>query len=180
MVPARQRAHVSREQVGKVPAMPLVATGQGLPQAPGCGRVAAAGHPGHDASAGALNGQPQPHFALFAGHKGPHLVEFKGLPFPALGLFRPQAGQGRAGGQRFFLSAWPPSCAKRRSRARCCVGSCARRVAVQPVRSAGPAPPPLARSGLGGHTPCSGTWRGPGYYHCAGYVHCRRRRRGVA
>ena len=82
--------------------MAVVATGQCLPQAPGVGGAAPAQYPGHDAPAGALDGQPEPHFAPPAAHERPHFIQFQGFPLPALGLFWPQARQGRAGHLRFF------------------------------------------------------------------------------
>ena len=101
MLPAGQHAHVSGEQVGKVPAMPSVTPWQGLPQAPGRGRVAAAGDPSHDVSAGALNGQPKPDFALSTAHKRPHLIQLKCLPLAALGVSGATADSLRA---LFFTS----------------------------------------------------------------------------
>ena len=180
MLPAGQHSTgAGGKQVRKEPAVAAVAPRQGLPQALGRGRVPAAGDPGHDAPAGALDGQPPPDFTASAPHKGPQLIEFEGLPRPLLGFFRPQAGRGRRGLLRFFLPVWPPSCAKRRSRARCCVASCAR-PAFLPARSERPARPRLAPSGPGGHRPCSGIWRGPGCCHCAEAGHCRRQRRDDA
>ena len=178
--PAGQYAHVGGEQVGKVPTMPSVAAGQRLPQAPGGGGVAVAQHPGDDAAAGALDRQPEPHLAPPLAHKRPHLVEFKGLPRPALGFFRPPTRQGRAGQPRFFSPVWPRSSGIRRWPARCCVASCARPAAFPLARNELPARPLRAQNALGGRRFCTGTWRGPGCCHCAECAYCRSQRRGVA
>ena len=102
VVPAGQYAHVGIPQVGKIPAMAAVARGQRPPQAPGRGCIRLAQHPGHDALAGPLDGQPKPDLALFPAHKGPHLIQFQCFPLLFLRLFGPQAGQRRQGRLHFF------------------------------------------------------------------------------
>ena len=86
---SRKGLRVGRKQAGEVST--AVALGQGGPETAGRSRVAPAQHPGHDAPTGTLDGQPEPDFALFVAHKGPHLIEFERLPLLALDLFRPQA-----------------------------------------------------------------------------------------
>ena len=151
MLPTRQCAHVGGKQVGEVPTVAAVVPGQGLPQAPGRSRVAAAQHLGHDAPAGAPDSQPEPDFAPPLAHKRPHFVQLKRLPFAVLSFFRPQAGQGRARRLRFFLPVCPPSSRTCRWPARCYAASCTRPVAFLLGRSGPPALAPRgARSPLVG------------------------------
>jgi len=164
---------VRGKQVGKVPAAPAVAVGQGLPEPSGRGGIAPAQHPGHHAPAGPLDGQPEPDFASPTAHKRPHFIQFKHFPLLALRFFRPQARQGRAWLLRFFLPAWPRSCAKHPSRARCYAASCARPVAARLARTVPPAQPRPARSGLGGRRRCSGSGRARRCAHCGECAHCR-------
>ena len=65
-------------------------------------RVAPAHHPGHNTSAGPLDGQPEPDLTLFTARKGPYLIEFKRLPPLVLVLLGPQARQKRQSGRNFF------------------------------------------------------------------------------
>ena len=89
-----QYLRVGTPGIGKVACVAVVAAGQRLPEPrKRCG--APAQHPGHDAPAGALNGQPKPHLALLATHKRPHFIAFRRFPALALRFFRPQPGQRR-------------------------------------------------------------------------------------
>ena len=164
---------VGRKQVRKVPAMTAVARGQGGPEAAGRGRIAPAQHPRHDASTGAFDGQPEPYFVPPAAHKRPHLVQFKRLPVFLLRFFRPQARQYRAGLLRFFLPVWPPSCAPRRSRARCCAANYARPTAFLPGHNGLRARLRRVRTGLGARSRCNGS----AHAHCCGrcgeFARCR-------
>ena len=98
----RQHGRVGGPLVGVVPAVATVTVRQRGPE-PTTGRSATgAQHPGHDASAGPLDGQLRPHFSLFAAHKRPHFIQFKCFLVLALGFFWPQARQGWRGLRRFF------------------------------------------------------------------------------
>lgn len=94
----RQDLGVGLPFVGEVPGARAIRVWQGGPQAPQRGRppAPAAQHPGHDAAAVTLDGQPEPDFALFAPHKRPHLIEFE---YPGPARFGPQV----EGGRCFFL-----------------------------------------------------------------------------
>ena len=168
-----QRLGVGRKQVRRIPAMPAVALGQGSPEAAGGGRIAPAQHPRHDASAGAFDGQPQPDLAPSAAHERPHFVQFKRFPTLLLRFFRPQARQCRAGLLRFFLPVWPPSCAPRRSRARCCVASGARPRASLLGCSGPPVWPQLAQTGPSARNGCSGSEHARRCGRCAEFARCR-------
>ena len=169
----RQYLPVGPPLVGKVARVPVVATRQCGPQAPQGGRAPRAQHPGRDAPAGALDGQPQPDFAPLAAHERPHFVQFKVFPLPPLRPLRQATGQGRSRPQRFFLPVWQSCCAPRPWRGRCCEGSCARPATGRLGRIAGPFPRRRAGNSPGGRTLCTGTWPARRCGHCAESAHWR-------
>ena len=168
--------------VGVVTAVAAVAPGQGLLQAPGCSRPAAAQHqyPGHNAARGLLHGQPALESALAPVYKRLHSIAFESFGLLSLGLFRAQPGQGWRGLHRSFLSIWQCSCARRPWRAQCCVASCARPAAAPPARTAPLWPRPPAQSAPGSRTLCIDIWRAHPASRCAGCAHCHSGRRNVA
>ena len=132
VLPTGQSAHVGVPEVGEVPAArPAPVGGQLVPQALRRGPAAVAQHPGHDAPAGPLNGQPEPHFLLPGPHKRPHLVQLQRRPTLSLSFLGPQARRRGRSRQGFFLAAASP--APRPWPARCCAGSCAPRAAYPRV-----------------------------------------------
>ena len=94
----RQHVAVGLPLVGKIPSTRAVFVWQGRPQAAQGGRPPAAQHPGHDPPRVSLDGQPEPDFALFAAHEGPHLIEFE---YPGPTWFGSQLRASR----HFFLPA---------------------------------------------------------------------------
>ena len=88
--------------IGAVTAVMPVAWREHEPQTPSRGGTSTAQHPSHAAARGPFDDQPPPDFALAAGDEGPHLIQFQGFRFAALGLFRPATRPLGQGQHRFF------------------------------------------------------------------------------
>ena len=157
--------------------MPVVAFGQGLPEAARSGLAAAAQGPGDDAAAGPLDGEPQPNFALLAAPKRPPLLQFQDFPAFFLRFFRAQTRPVRTAGLRFFLLIWPPSCALPPWPGRYCVANYAHPAACLPARTARPWPRRRARTAPGSGRPCTGSGRGPDCARYAEFGRCHIERR---
>lgn len=162
----RKHAPVGLPLVRVVPGARAVVFRQRIPQALGRGPASVAQHPGHNATTGPLDGQPQPYFIPLVAHKSPHLIQFQ-HPGP----IRLGAQLGR--GLRFFLPVRQSSAGPRPSGAGWPVARRARPTISLPARTEPPCGRRLARIGLGGGRLCTGIWAGHGGCYSCASQHCR-------